>query len=106
MIKILSLFVLTNVTFGSEEAENQGVQHTPVSAFLPALLSFNDNKKASDGEPFVIPKRTRQPAFQQMHVRRPLQPVQPPLVEGTRTVLVTLWKLPLKTPHSLKSKTA
>lgn len=41
-LKILLLFVPLNVTVGSRGAANQRVQHTPVTDFLLALLSFDD----------------------------------------------------------------
>lgn len=58
-LKILLLFVPPNVTVGSEGAASQRVQHTPVSVFLPELLS-DDSKlffslRADDSKLFTDP---------------------------------------------------
>ena len=41
-VEMISLSVAPNVTVGSGGAAR--VQHTPVSVFLPALLSFHDKR--------------------------------------------------------------
>lgn len=56
-LQILLVFVPPNVTVGSGGAASGRVQRTPVSVFLPALLSFDDKARADDSKPFLFPKR-------------------------------------------------
>lgn len=104
-LQILLVFVPPNVTVGSGGAASGRVQRTPVSVFLPALLSFDDKARADDSKPFLFPKRGRQRAFEQTRVHGPPQPSGPPVAKGTATVLVGM-EIAHPPPNSSPSTTS
>lgn len=90
-----------NVTVVSGGAASQRVQHTPVSVFLPALLSPDDKGRVDDSEPFPIPYERMTASLSAdacPQIASNGATVAPGGKRAQQSVLVAVWKYPTP-PH-------